>query len=98
MLDNRALADAWRTLVTEAARHPARSVQELLAQPPYQRPALDWPDVVQTLVATRRPDHSDGTWEQTERFLMGLIMKQLRGRVPVRDVLAVLGESRERQA
>jgi glutamyl-tRNA(Gln) amidotransferase subunit E len=98
MLERPALADAWRTLVTEAARFPERNVEDLLQQTHFQPPAADWQDVVETLVATRHPDHPRGTREQLRQFLMGLIMKQLRGRVPAQQVLAVLQASLERQA
>jgi Glu-tRNA(Gln) amidotransferase subunit E-like FAD-binding protein len=98
MLDQPALADAWRTLVTEAARLPARSVADLLQQTHYQPPAPDWQNGVHTLVATRHPDHPNGTREQRRQFLMGLIMKPLRGRVPVQQVLAVLQASLERHS
>lgn len=49
-----------------------------------------WQEAISRHTATQRPDHPDGTAAQQRRFLMGLAMKDLRGRVPARDVQQVL--------
>ncbi len=45
---------------------------ELVDQQKLGLPPDNWHDVVRVLVATRHPDHPDGTREQQQRFLMGV--------------------------
>jgi glutamyl-tRNA(Gln) amidotransferase subunit E len=49
-----------------------------------------WEDRVPGLVADHELDHPDGSEEQRIRFLLGLAMTELRGRVPATEVAAVI--------
>ena len=75
-----------------------RSVAELVDQQKLGLPPDDWHDALRVLVATRQPDHPDGTREQQQRFLMGVAMSQLRGRVSARTVSEMLNRLLELQA
>ncbi len=81
-------------LAASPALEPVAAVRELgLGEPPG-----DWEARVLELAATVHPDHPDGSVEQRLRFLMGRAMRGLRGRVPAREVLAVLRNELEVQA
>jgi len=64
-------------------REVASLAEELELVPP---PA--WPELVRELAASAKLDHPDGSREQRLRFLMGLAMGRLRGRVAGREVRA----------
>ncbi|MCU0305514.1 MAG: Glu-tRNA(Gln) amidotransferase subunit GatE [Thermoanaerobaculales bacterium] len=49
-----------------------------------------WRDRVVELATAARPDHPDGTPDQRLRFLLGLAMTELRGRVPAAEVTAAV--------
>ena len=49
-------------------------------------------------LADARPDHPDGTAAQRLRFRMGRAMRELRGKVPAREVRRVLEETPETEA
>jgi glutamyl-tRNA(Gln) amidotransferase subunit E len=85
-----ALTDAATLLVSDMARHGERSVADLVQQQGFGSQPDDWRDELRDLVATRQPDHPNGTREQRHRFLMGVAMKKLRGRVLARDVAQTL--------
>jgi glutamyl-tRNA(Gln) amidotransferase subunit E len=83
------LAEAWRQLVAAMARDPGRPLGEILEG---EGLAEEYGEVWrQQITATieASPDHRvevDGL----ERFRMGRIMAQLRGRIAAREVLAAL--------
>ncbi len=91
------LGDVILPLVADMARHRARPVAELVEQQGFGRAPELWRDDLRQLVAARLPDHPDGTWRQRHRFLMGVAMKTLRGRVPARDVARALQDLLEQQ-
>jgi hypothetical protein len=53
----------------------------------------DWRRLVTATLRDWAPDHDDGSEAQHGRFYMGLVMMKLRGRVPARDVAAVVREA-----
>jgi len=92
------LADVMLPLVTDMARHPDRRVADLAQQRGFGAEPGSWQDELRRLIATRLPDHPDGTWQQRHRFLIGVAMKTLRGRVAAQDIAQTLRDLLEKQA
>ena len=95
---NAAWADAWEWLTTLLARSPESSVDALIQHCRLAKPPDGWEGEVREMAATAAMDHPDGSREQRHRFLMGLAMGRLRGRVPAQVVASALGAAREVQA
>jgi glutamyl-tRNA(Gln) amidotransferase subunit E len=96
--DTPVLAEVLAPLVADMIRHRERKVADLVQQQGFGVGTDQWRERLRALMATRVPDHPDGTREQRHRFLMGLVMKELRGRVPARDVAQTLQDLLEKQA
>jgi len=76
------------------ARRPGRDPQDYLNAADIGVRPDHWLQDVTRRATKSLPDHPDGTADQRHRFLMGLSMKGLRGRVPARDVLqAIVSEA-----
>ncbi|MBM4093225.1 MAG: hypothetical protein FJ276_28015 [Planctomycetes bacterium] len=84
------LADAWKSLVVRMAQHADVTVAELVSRDGLATPPENWREELRALAAHHTPLHSDGTRAQRLRFLMGLAMRTLRGRVDARNVAATL--------
>ena len=89
------LWEAIKRLVVLAAERPDKGIDQILEEEGLTRQTPDWDNVVYAIVESNRPDFQV-THEGRSRFYMGLIMKRLRGLVPVADVARELGEAMER--
>ncbi len=72
------------------ARRPGRDPQDYLNAADIGVRPDHWLQDVTRRATKSQPDHPDGTADQRHRFLMGVSMKGLRGRVPARDVLQAI--------
>ncbi len=84
------LAEDSTRAVRWMARHPGHDPKGFLEASGGGIPPDDWRKRVTRHATTRRPDHPDGTTAQHRRFLMGLAMDGLRGRVRAHDVQQAL--------
>ncbi len=84
------LWEVRRDLLEILASDPGADLRAAVLGRGLGTPPEGWEDRVRELAATARPGHPDGTVEQRVRFLMGRAMERLRGRVPAREVLAVI--------
>ncbi len=89
LLGSLAAADAWQHLVSDLARNPEATVQQIMEHWQIDQQPDQWREEVRAQV--RRVME----WEcrvaqrpQLVHFLMGQAMAQLRGRVPARQVLS----------
>jgi Glu-tRNA(Gln) amidotransferase subunit E-like FAD-binding protein len=88
-----ALREAWKAIVSQLAHTP--DVDAVLANLGLDRPPAALSDsVIATIDSApfEQPRHDDG---QRERFLMGLLMSGLRGRVPAVEVATALSTKLE---
>jgi glutamyl-tRNA(Gln) amidotransferase subunit E len=92
------LYEVLTTLVSEVARHKERHVVDLVQQQGFGSSPDGWREELRELVSACHLDHPDGTWQQRQRFLMGVALKQLRGRVLARDVAQTLRDLLEKHA
>jgi len=83
--------EAKKSLVAAMAQSPTRSLSGLLVEQALGSAPAGWQGWVAE-AAAQKPDHSDGSREQQERFLMGLLMPRLRGRVPAREVKSEISQ------
>jgi Glu-tRNA(Gln) amidotransferase subunit E-like FAD-binding protein len=97
MSDSPATADAWKMLVTQLARFPNASVHQVISRHAMDRVPDEWQARLASCAATRNPDHAVGGLEQRHRFLMGVVMRELRGRVPAHVVSRRIFEAMEKQ-
>jgi len=92
------LWEAWQAIVEAIAAAPERAVGDTLEElgltddPPSFAAAID------ASLAAGGPDHDDGTVPKRQKFHMGRVMPDLRGRVPGREVAAALATKLEEQA
>ncbi len=84
--------EAWRDLVEWVLIHPDQSLIEDAATAGFGAPDGDWRETVIGLTEGRSPDHDDGSLDQRHRFLMGLVMDELRGRVKATEIAPILRE------
>jgi glutamyl-tRNA(Gln) amidotransferase subunit E len=80
------LWEAADELVRSLAENPGHRLETYLGDTGLGRPPDGWRDRVVELVSGASPDHPDGSAEQGRRFLLGLAMAELRGRVPATEV------------
>ncbi len=90
-----ALVDAWDSLTTQLTREKAVRVADIVAKYRFCEAPDNWQSEVQTLVQSRLPVRPDDTASRRFRFLMGLAMSTLRGRVPATQVSAVIHQAME---
>lgn len=79
-------------IVRWMAENPGRSVIDFIDATGLGNAPENWRDRVAAWVAEKAPDHPDGSVAQRRRFLLGVAMSELRGRVPVADVEAEIRE------
>ncbi len=84
------LWEAWKPLVTRLATQPELAAKAAVTALGHGSEPPDWRQRVASAAASRQPDHPDGSPEQRQRFLMGVLMAELRGKVPAREVAATL--------
>ena len=77
-------------LVAWMAENPEHEVVTYVHDIGFGQTPDGWRDRVSGLVANRQPDHPDGSTEQRFRYLLGLAMSELRGRVPATEVAAAI--------
>jgi glutamyl-tRNA(Gln) amidotransferase subunit E len=83
---------AWRDLLGWLVEHPEDDLPAAAATAGFGEPPEDWLSWLQSELADASPDHArddEGRW----RYLMGRAMDELRGRVPVEDLEAVVREA-----
>jgi glutamyl-tRNA(Gln) amidotransferase subunit E len=81
------LLEAWKPLLRALAAEPAADPLDLAARLGLGEDPRGWTEAVTRVARDTRPDHPDGTVDQRVRFLMGRLMRDLRGRVPAALVL-----------
>jgi glutamyl-tRNA(Gln) amidotransferase subunit E len=85
--------EAVNELVAWMAENPEHEVASYVRDIGLGRAPDGWRDRLLGFVADREPDHPDRSAEQRIRFLIGLAMVDLRGRVPAAEVEnAIRGE------
>ena len=90
MSANKAVADSWRSLVTGLARRPDLDLAQILDRHRFGHSPDGWEGELREVVGHRSLDHPDGSLVQRHRFLMGILMHKLRGRVAASHVSAAL--------
>jgi glutamyl-tRNA(Gln) amidotransferase subunit E len=80
---------AWRDLVDWLAANPAAELQTEAELAGFGQPPEDWRDTVADL-AGDGPFVDDDKIPSQQRYLMGLVMDELRGRVPASDVESLI--------
>jgi glutamyl-tRNA(Gln) amidotransferase subunit E len=80
---------AWRDLVDWLAANPAAEFQTEAELAGFGHPPEDWRDTVADL-AGDGPFVDDDKIPSQQRYLMGLVMDELRGRVPASDVESLI--------
>jgi len=78
--------EARDELATWLAENPNHPIEAYARDFGFGRAPDGWREVVAELVETRKLDHPDGSADQRRRFLLGLAMADLRGRVPAIEV------------
>jgi glutamyl-tRNA(Gln) amidotransferase subunit E len=92
------LGEAWPRIIGATAAAPYKRMAQVVAELGLNVEPSDWRQQVKDTARGVSPDHGDGTTEQRIRFIMGLLMRRLRGRVPAIQVLAALAEeTKDRQ-
>jgi hypothetical protein len=76
---------AWRDLVDWLAANPTADLQTEAELAGFGHPPEDWQDTVTDLAGDTAPIDDDKR-PGHQRFVMGLAMDELRGRVPASDV------------
>ena len=84
------LREAADELVRWLAENPGHGVATYVADSGLGEAPEDWRGRVAELAAASAPDHPDGSADQRLRFLLGLAMAELRGRVPAVEVAATI--------
>ncbi len=85
--------EAWLDATTAVAAAPDRPAAEVLEGLGLGIAPRAWPEHVAETARGARPDHPNGSAEQRVRFAMGLVMGELRGRVPATEVERVVREA-----
>ncbi len=86
------LWEAERELVARIAANPDRTVTEVLADLGLGGPEPEWRELVGAMMESDRPNHGVDDPACWLRFSMGRVMPGLRGRVPGRQVRALVEE------
>jgi len=89
------LWETWKALVTLMAARPTVAVAATAETLGLLGADPGWRERVAGAVQLRRPDHPDGTRQQLHRFLMGVAMDGLRGKVPAGEVAVAVGRAME---
>jgi glutamyl-tRNA(Gln) amidotransferase subunit E len=85
----KALPVTWEArdeLATWLAENPSHPIEAYARDFGFGHAPDGWREAVADLVENRRLDHPDGSADQHRRFLLGLAMAGLRGRVPATEV------------
>jgi glutamyl-tRNA(Gln) amidotransferase subunit E len=96
MKTNEAVNDAWKQIVMELVRHPEVDLAQFLESNQLGVSLNGWEEQVTVAVEQNNMDHPNGSREQRHRFLMGILMRTLTGRVAATSVSAALQKSLER--
>ncbi len=89
------LFEAWKAVVTAMAAAPDEGVSQIVEGLGLNSGPDAWEHDVAAIYDSRQPDHPDGTQEQRFRFLTGVAMDKLRGRVPASQVIDTLRKKME---
>ncbi len=89
------LWEAIKRLVVLAAERPDKGVEQILTEEGLTVSTPEWDNLVCAIVESNHPDHRV-TRQGRFRFYLGLIMRRLRGLVPVADVAGELAEVLDR--
>ena len=92
------LAEAWRPIVKEFASEPDRGPERAVAKLGLNTEVGDWRPRVVENVARLRPHRENDDPLLPVRFHMGLLMSELRGRVPAAEVFSTLEQAMARSA
>ena len=84
------LAEAWRSIMKAFAADPDQGPEHAVAKLGLDAEAGDWRSRVQDNVAGLRPDRESDDPLLPVRFHMGILMNELRGRVPAAEVFTAL--------
>jgi glutamyl-tRNA(Gln) amidotransferase subunit E len=92
-----AIAEAWQQITLQVAESPHIPMRQVLENLGLINTSGNsgWQLTMLQILQNSRPTYDDGSWERRFRFYMGQIMKELRGKVPARDVVAALKEKLE---
>ncbi len=94
--DRPVLQEAWREILSWMLDAPDRTVNQLVEENGLLEDTSGWDCLVTEIVESCHPNRDDGSPERRFRFYMGRVMPKLRGRVPAREVGAVLRLKLER--
>ena len=90
--ENSTLSEVWKFVTTQSARRPDHSVKDIIEKNKLGTVPEEWKIELRDLIRNQEPDHATGEPQQRYRFLMGLAMSKLRGRVPAKTVSKTLIE------
>jgi len=82
--------EAREDLTAWMAENPEHDVEAYARDFGFGRPPEGWHDQMAALVEGRVLDHPDGSAEQRLRFLLGIAMAELRGKIPATEVEAAI--------
>ncbi len=86
------LWEARKQLVSLIANAPEKTIKQIVKETGLKTKPSGWENLVKKIVENSQLDPNNNSYEKQFRFYMGQILKELRGRVPARSVIAVLQE------
>jgi glutamyl-tRNA(Gln) amidotransferase subunit E len=98
MKSSDAIRDDWKRIVGHMAARPDLDLPQILEQYHNGQSPANWEDEVEDVAMNTTMDHADGSLEQHHRFLMGILMSKLRGRVAATRVATALRDALEKDA
>ena len=81
------IGEAWDKVVRWMAANPQTDPAEYVTAKGLGQEPREWRQNIDRTIRTRRPDHPNSRPGQHGRFLAGIVMEDLRGRVPAQDVM-----------
>jgi len=87
------LREAWATLVARLAAHPTEPVAAAVSALGLDAEPPAWRDLLPAWIERARARAYDRDPDRLLRHVTGLAMRELRGRVPARDVVAFVRET-----
>ena len=92
------LFEDWKRIVSQMATAGDRSMRDIVEEIGLDKKPVSWREDLLEIVQTKQPDHPNDSVGQQHRFLMGTVMKNLRGQIRAKDVSAALHSAMEGQA
>ena len=89
------LFEDWKRIVSQMAAVRDRSMRDIVEEIGLDKKPVSWREDLLEAVQTKQPDYPNDSVGQRHRFLMGTVMKNLRGRITAKDVSSALHSAME---